>query len=65
MSKQEDKLPTDPPPRLQPGQQELTPEQQAEVERFAAECIQVQLSTEPVDEQAGEAFTQAYQVASR
>ena len=52
--------------RLQPGQQALTPAQEAEARRFAEECIQAQLSTEPVDEQETEAFLyQAYQVAKR
>lgn len=49
--------------RLQPGQQSLTPEQEAEARLFAAERIQEQLSTEPVDEQeAEELLKQAYQV---
>jgi len=38
--------------RLHPGQQNLTPEQEAEARRFAQERIKTQLSTEPVDEQA-------------
>ncbi|HLW03499.1 MAG TPA: hypothetical protein VKT82_32940 [Ktedonobacterales bacterium] len=50
--------------RLHPGQQELTPEQEAEARRFANERIQAQLSTEPIDEQEVEAWLlQAYQVA--
>src|SRR5579862_1755618 len=54
----------DPALRLQPGQQKLTPAQEAEARRFAEECIQQQLSTEPVDEQEAEAWLrQAYQVA--
>jgi hypothetical protein len=49
---------------LQPGQQDLTPAQQAEARRFADERIQAQLSTEPVDEQQAEAFLrQAYEAA--
>ncbi|MBV9258498.1 MAG: hypothetical protein JO215_10810 [Ktedonobacteraceae bacterium] len=52
--------------RLQPGQQELTPEQEAEARCFAAERIAAQLSTEPVDERDAEAFLrQAYDVAGR
>jgi hypothetical protein len=47
--------------RLYPGQQELTPAQQAEASHFAEACIQTQLSTDPVDEVAAEAFLrQAY-----
>lgn len=54
----------DPALRLQPGQQRLTPAQEAERERFADERIQTQLSTEPVNEPEAEAFLrQAYQVA--
>ncbi|HLV98685.1 MAG TPA: hypothetical protein VKT82_08420 [Ktedonobacterales bacterium] len=50
--------------RIQPGQQALTPEQEAEARRFAEERIQAQLSTEPVDEQeAGALLRQAYEVA--
>src|SRR5579862_9123473 len=50
--------------QLQPGQQDLTPEQEAEARHFAEERIQAQLSTEPVDEQEAEALLcQAYQVA--
>jgi hypothetical protein len=50
--------------RIQPGQQALTPAQEAEARRFAEERIQAQLSTEPVDEQQAEAFLrQAYAVA--
>ena len=54
----------DPALQLQPGQEELTPEQEAEARRFAAERIQAQLSAEPADEQAVEAWLrQAYAVA--
>jgi hypothetical protein len=54
----------DPALRLQPGQQALTPTQEAEARRFAEESIQRHLSTEPVDEQEVEAFLrQAYQAA--
>ena len=50
--------------RIQPGQQALTPAQEAEARRCAEEYIRRQLSTEPVDEQEAEAFLrQAYQVA--
>src|ERR1051326_3184511 len=50
--------------RLHPGQQALTPAQEAEVTRFAALRIQTQLSTEPVDEPAAEALLkQAYELA--
>src|ERR1051326_8781588 len=38
--------------RLQPGQQHLTPEQEAETRRFVEECLAAQRSTEPVDEEA-------------
>ena len=50
--------------RIRPGQERLTPAQEAEARRFAAERIAAQLSTDPVDEQEAEAFLrQAYQVA--
>lgn len=50
--------------QLKPGQTELTPEQQAEAQRFAAERAQVHLSTEPVDEQLVERWVcQAYELA--
>lgn len=50
--------------RLYPGQQALTPAQEAEAHRFAAQRIQAQLSTAPVDEPAAEALLkQAYAVA--
>lgn len=52
--------------RLQLDQQQLTPEQEAEAQRFAAECIAAQLSTEPVDEREAEAcLRQAYELAGR
>jgi hypothetical protein len=52
--------------RLQPGQQVLTPEQEDEARRFAAERITAQLSTEPVNERDAEAFLrQAYDGAGR
>jgi hypothetical protein len=54
----------DPTLRLQPGQEALTPAQEAEARRFADECIRTQLSTEPVDEPEAEALLrQAYAVA--
>lgn len=54
----------DPALRLQPGQEALTPVQEAEARRFAQACIQNQLSTDPVDEQEAEAWLrQAYAVA--
>lgn len=50
--------------QLHKDQQTLTLEQKMEVTRFAAEHIQAQLSTKPVDEQeAEELLKQAYQVA--
>jgi hypothetical protein len=50
--------------RLHPDQQELTPTQEAEARRFAAERIQAQLSTRPADEQQAEVWLrQAYTVA--
>ena len=50
--------------RLRPGQEVLTPEQEAEARRFADERIAAQLSTEPVNEPETEALVcQAYQVA--
>src|SRR5579859_1740556 len=50
--------------KLWKGQQELTPEQEAEARRFALERIKTHLATEPVDEQEAEAWLrQAYQVA--
>ena len=49
--------------RLYPGQQVLTPAQEAEARRFFAERFQTQLSTEPVDEQEAEALLRrSYQV---
>jgi hypothetical protein len=54
----------DPTLRLHPDQQELTSTQEAEARRFADEFIRRQLSTDPVDELAAEAFLcQAYEVA--
>lgn len=51
---------------LHPGQQELTPEQEAEARRFAAERVAARLSTEPVDEREAEAFLrQAYEATGR
>lgn len=50
--------------RLQPGQETLTPEQEAEATRFAQQRIAAHLSTEPVDEPLAEAWLrQAYSVA--
>src|SRR6185312_9049623 len=50
--------------RIQPGQEALTPVQEAEARRFAEERIATQLSTEPVDEPEAEALLrQAYAVA--
>ncbi len=49
--------------RLYPGQETLTPAQQAEAKRFAAERIAAQLSTEPVDEpETEQLLRQAYVV---
>ena len=45
--------------RLQPGQQALTPAQEAEAQRFAAERIEAQLSTSSVDEQEAESAREA------
>ena len=59
---QDDQL--DPILRLHPGQEALTPAQEAEAQRFADECIRTQLSTDPVDEpQTVALLRQAYQVA--
>jgi hypothetical protein len=56
--------PMDPALRLQPGQQTLTPAQQAEAKRFAEAYLQAQLSTEPVDEPAAEGLLRhVYQIA--
>jgi hypothetical protein len=44
----------EPPLRLHPGQQKLTPEQEAEAQHFAEARIEAQLSTEPVDEPEAE-----------
>lgn len=53
----------DPDLRLYPGQEALTPAQEAEARRFAEASIRRQLSTEPVDELETEAFLrQVYQV---
>jgi hypothetical protein len=50
--------------RLQPGQQALTPAQEAEAWRFIKAFMQRQFSTDPVDEkQANACLRQAYQVA--
>jgi hypothetical protein len=50
--------------QLHPEQQALTPAQEAAVARFAAERIQAQLATSPIDESAAEALlTHAYEVA--
>jgi hypothetical protein len=50
--------------QLKKGQQQLTPEQEAEARRFALERIKAQLSTEPADEQQAEAWLRkAYEVA--
>ncbi len=49
--------------RLYPGQQALTPAQEAGAQRFAAERIAAQLSTEPIDEPETEhLLRQAYAV---
>jgi len=49
---------------LQPGQQDLTPAQEAEAQRYTAERIAAQLSTEPVDEpEAERLLQQGYAVA--
>ncbi|HEY1387988.1 MAG TPA: hypothetical protein VGF38_05545 [Ktedonobacterales bacterium] len=54
----------DPALRLYPGQEALTPAQETEAQRFAAERIAAQLSTEPVDEPAADALlVQSYTVA--
>jgi len=54
----------DPSLRLHPGQTRLTPEQEAEVERFTEAYIRRLLSTEAVDEAAATALLrQAYEVA--
>ncbi len=63
-NKQEYDPPMDPALQLQPGQEKLTPAQEAEARRFAEGYIHRQLSTEPVDEREAEALLcQAYQVA--
>ncbi len=50
--------------RIQPGQEALTPAQEAEAEHFAQERIEAQLSTEPVDEaEAVALLKQAYAVS--
>lgn len=46
--------------QLYPGQQVLTPAQEAEARRFFAERFQAQLSTEPVDEPETEALLQRF-----
>jgi hypothetical protein len=54
----------DPAFRLHPGQESLTPAQEAEARRFADGFIRRQLAAEPVDEQEAEAWLcQAYQAA--
>jgi hypothetical protein len=50
--------------KIQPGQEALSPEQEAEARRFVRERIAAQLSAEPVDESETEALLQqAYEVA--
>jgi hypothetical protein len=50
--------------RLRPGQEALTPAQEAEARRFVAERVRAQLSTEPVDEQEAERWLrQSYEAA--
>ncbi len=50
--------------RLRPGQEALTPAQEAEARHFVAERVRAQLSTEPVDEQEAERWLrQAYEAA--
>ncbi len=50
--------------RLQPGQEALTPEQEAEAERFAQARMAAQLATSPVEKQEAERLLrQAYAVA--
>lgn len=50
--------------KIQPGQQRLSPEQEAEARNWASERIAAQLSTEPVDEPETERLLhQAYVVA--
>jgi hypothetical protein len=52
------------PLRLRPGQRQLTPEQRVEASRLAAEYLQTQLSTRPVDEAVAVALLkQAYTAA--
>src|SRR5215467_12073044 len=50
--------------RLQPGQRELTAEQQAEAGRFARERIHAQLSTEPVDKEVAETLLRTLYIAA-
>jgi hypothetical protein len=58
---QQHDVPLDPALRLYPGQQELTPAQQAEASRFAEAGIHTQLSTDSVDEVEAETLLrQAY-----
>jgi hypothetical protein len=50
--------------KIQPGQEALMPEQEAEARRFAAERVAAHLSTEPVDEaEAERLLREAYAVA--
>jgi hypothetical protein len=50
--------------RIQPDQERLSPEQEAEARRFAEERIAAQLATSPIDELEAEALLrQAYVVA--
>lgn len=50
--------------RIQPDQERLSPEQEAEARRFAGERIEAQLATSPVDEpEAERLLRQAYLVA--
>src|ERR1051326_5222536 len=54
----------DPALRLRPGQRILSPAQEAEAQRFAAERIAAHLATAPVDEGEAESFLrQAYAAA--
>jgi hypothetical protein len=61
---EQEEVPIDPAHRLSPGQEALTPVQEAEMRRFTDAYIHTQLSTEPVDERAAQALMErAYALA--
>src|SRR5690348_11389728 len=56
--REQEVAPLDPAHRLAPGQEALTPAQEAEMRRFTDDYIRTQLSTEPVDEGEAQALVE-------